>query len=338
VAATGLTDIATQPASTARPSRLAGAQARRDLQRTCRLVLASVWLLDAVLQLQPFMFTPGPKGFSGMLTSMSAGNPGWVARSIAWNASIVAHQPVLTNTAFALVQFMIAFGLAFRRTCKAALGLSIAWSLGVWWFGEGLGMMLQGRATPFGGGPGGVLFYALLAVLLWPSDGSDLPFVAARTVGVRAARAVWGGVWCLLAVLSVVGAGREPVALSALVTGVEAGEPGWLAHLDAYTSTLMSHDGTGLAIALAAFCVVVGAAVYLPPPAVRVAIVAAVAVFAFIWVGVQNFGGILAGGATDPNSGLLVILFAVLYWPLDEDAYQARELRLATSQAVNSCH
>jgi hypothetical protein len=39
------------------------------------------------------------------------------------------------------------------------------------------------------------------------------------------------------------------------------------------------------------------------------------AVFAVIWVAVQNFGGILAGGATDPNSGALVIMLALLYWP-----------------------
>ena len=39
-------------------------------------------------------------------------------------------------------------------------------------------------------------------------------------------------------------------------------------------------------------------------------------VFGAIWVAVQNFGGILAGGATDPNSGLLVILLALTYWPL----------------------
>ena len=32
----------------------------RDPQRTFQLVLATVWLLDAVLQIQPFMFTPGP--------------------------------------------------------------------------------------------------------------------------------------------------------------------------------------------------------------------------------------------------------------------------------------
>ena len=42
----------------------------------------------------------------------------------------------------------------------------------------------------------------------------------------------------------------------------------------------------------------------------------ATAVFAVIWVAVQDFGGILAGGATDPNSGLLVILLALIYWPL----------------------
>ncbi len=47
----------------------------RDLQRTFRLVLATVWLLDAVLQIQPFMFTPGANGFSGMLNGMAAGNP-----------------------------------------------------------------------------------------------------------------------------------------------------------------------------------------------------------------------------------------------------------------------
>ena len=30
----------------------------------------------------------------------------------------------------------------------------------------------------------------------------------------------------------------------------------------------------------------------------------------------EDFGGILAGGATDPNSGPLVIILALIYWPL----------------------
>ena len=148
-------------------------------------MLATFWLLDAVLQLQPFMFTRGPDGFSGMLNGVAAGNPGWIARSITWNASIVYHRPILTDTVFAGIQFLIAFGLIYQRTRKPALALSIGWSLFVWWFGEGLGALFSGGATPFGGGPGGVLFYAVLAVLLWPRTGPDKPFVAARTVGVR---------------------------------------------------------------------------------------------------------------------------------------------------------
>ena len=223
-----------------------------DVQRTFQLVLATVWLLDAVLQLQPFMFTRGSNGFSGMLNNLAAGNPGWVAHSITWNASNVYHDPVLSNTVFALVQFLIGFGIVWKRTLKAALALSIVWSLGVWWFGEGLGNILHGGATPFGGGPGGVLFYAILAVLLWPSGGSDMPFIAARSVGVTAAKAIWAVVWGLLALLTVVGSGRSPQALHDLVAAF-SGQPGWLAHIDRSTESLLLHHGTSIAILLAAY-------------------------------------------------------------------------------------
>ena len=215
----------------------------RDLQRTFQLVLATVWLLDAVLQLQPFMFTRGSNGFSGMLNSLAAGNPGWIEHSITWNASNVDHNPVLSNSCFALVQFLIAFGIVWKRSLKPALALSIVWALGVWWFGEGLGNIAHGGATPFGGGPGAVLFYALLAVLLWPSEGSDLPFVAARTVGVTAAKAIWAVVWGILAVLAVVGSGRSPQALHDLVAAY-SGQPGWLAHIDRATASMFLHHGT----------------------------------------------------------------------------------------------
>ena len=167
------------------------------------------------------MFTPGPDGFSGVLSRVAEGNPGWIAHAITWNASIVDHHPVLANTPFALVEFLIGFGIVWTRTRKAALALSIVWSLGVWWFGEGLGGIFSGKATPFGGGPGSVLFYAVLAVLLWPSTRSDQPFVAAQAVGVRAAKLIWAAVWIMLAVLSVVGAGRSRQALYDLVAELE---------------------------------------------------------------------------------------------------------------------
>jgi hypothetical protein len=297
----------------------------RDLQRTFRLILATVWLLDAALQLQPFMFTRGSTGFSGMLNGLAAGNPGFVYHSVTWNASNVYHQPILSNAIFASIQFLIAFGIVYKRTCKPALTLSIVWALGVWWFGESAGEIFQGGATPFGGGPGGVLFYAILAVLLWPSDGSDKPFVAARTVGATAARAIWAVVWGVLAILALVGSGRSPQALHDLVAGLNNGQqPGWLAHIDRSTESLFLHHGTTMAVLLAVVCVVVAAGVFGPPQVAQVTVVLAIVVFALIWVTVQNFGGILAGSATDPNSGLPVILLAFIYWPLATDRTRAR--------------
>lgn len=293
-----------------------GGPGGRDLQRTFQLLLATIWLMDAVLQIQPFMFTKGSNGFSGMLHSMAGGNPGPVAHSIAWNASIVYHHPVLTNSVFALIQFLIAFGIVFRATLRPALAVSIVWAVGVWWFGEGAGGIFQGTATPFGGGPGGVLFYAVLAVLLWPGGRSDRPFVAARTIGTGAARAVWAAVWGVLAVLSVVGSGRQSQALHDLVAGLNSGQPGWLAHIDRSSESFLAHHGATAAVLLAVVCALAAVSVYGAPIFRQVMIVTVIAVFAVIWVAVQDLGGILAGGATDPNSGPLIILLALIYWPL----------------------
>jgi len=305
-----------------------------DLQRTFQLILATVWLLDAVLQLQPFMFTRGSGGFSGMLTGMAPGNPGWIARTITWNGSFVYHQPILTDTLFAGMQFVIAFGIVWRRSLKAALALSIVWSVGVWWFGEGLGGVFNGGATPFGGGPGGILFYGLLAVLLWPSEGPDRPFVAARTVGVRVAKVVWAVVWTLLATLSIVGSGRSPQTLHDLVANMNSGQPGWLAHLDRSTEAFFLHHGTPAAVALAVMCVAAAVGVFLPARVTQVTLVLAMVVFAAIWIAVQNLGGILAGGSTDPNSGLLVVVLALIYWPLSPTSTATDDVTLPTSRGV----
>jgi len=66
-----------------------------------------------------------------------------------------------------------------------------------------------------------------------------------------------------------------------------------------------------LAVVLAAVAV----GVYGPVPAVRAAVLLAVVVAVVIWVVGENFGAILAGSATDPNSGPLLVLLAIAYWP-----------------------
>jgi hypothetical protein len=294
----------------------AGAEAARrapDVRRVLQLALAGIWLLDGLLQYQAFMFS---HGFSQMLAGTASGNPGVVASPITWDATLVGHHAVLLNTIFATVQVLLGIGIAWRPTVRLALAASIAWSLGVWWFGEGLGVVLTGSASPVNGAPGAVIIYALLAVLLWPADREKpAPFTAARAVGAPVARALWLVLWLSLAYFALLPGNRAPQALNGMIAGMESGEPGWLAALDRNAASLVAHQGLAAAIVLAAALVIIAAGVYLPRPAARTTLVLAIVVAAVIWVVGEAFGGILAGGATDPNSGPLLILLALTYWP-----------------------
>jgi hypothetical protein len=285
-----------------------------DARRVLQLALAAVWLLDAVLQYQSFMFS---KGFSQMLAGTAAGNPAVIASPITWDARLVAGHPVALNTVFATIQLLLALGIAYRPTLRAALAASVAWSLGVWWFGEGLGGVLNGGASPVNGAPGAVIIYALLAVLLWPSDrrAATAPFTAARAIGAPVARALWLVLWGSLAYFALVPANRAPQALHDMIAGMAGGEPGWLAALVNHAASLLAYPGLAASIVLAVALAVVAVGVYLPPQAARATVILAIVVAAVIWVFGQAFGGILAGGATDPNSGLLLILLALAYWP-----------------------
>jgi len=312
-----MSEIAAAGARTAWRSRLdAGAGAARgapDARRLLQLALAGIWLLDGVLQYQAFMFS---KGFSDMLSGTASGNPGVVARPITWDATLVQHHLVLLNAIFATIQVLLGIGIAWRPTVRMALAASIAWSLGVWWFGEGLGMVLTGDASPVNGAPGAVILYALLAVLLWPTDRpAPAPFVAARAVGAPVARALWLVLWLSLAYFALLPGNRAPQALHDMIAGMTDGEPGWLAALDRGAASLVAHQGLAASIVLAAALTIVAVGVYLPAPAARGTLGLAIVVAAVIWVFGEAFGEIAAGGATDPNSGPLLALLALCYWP-----------------------
>jgi hypothetical protein len=288
-----------------------------DARRALQLALAGLWVLDAVLQYQPFMYS---EAFAGMLARTADGNPPVIARPITWDAALVGHHLVLLNTAFATIQLLLGLGIAFRPTVRAALAASVAWSLGVWWFGEGFGGVLNGTASPLNGAPGAVILYALLAVLLWPADrpvGRESPasFTAARAVGAPVARMLWLVLWLSLAWFALTPANRAPQALSGMVADMESGEPGWLGALDRSAASLLAGQGLAASIVLAAALVVIAAGVYMPPAAARAALLLAIVVALVAWVFGEALGMIMAGGATDPNSGPLLVLLALAYWP-----------------------
>jgi hypothetical protein len=310
-----------------------------DARRWLQLGLAALWLLDGVLQYQSAMFT---RAFSQMLGGTAAGNPAVIADPISWAARIIEHNPTTTNVAFASIQLALGLGIAWRRSVRLALAGSIVWSVAVWWLGEGLGGVLTGGASPVNGAPGAVVLYALLAVLLWPAAGGRASgngtgrgrasgigagrgragggraggFVAARPLGARAARAVWLALWGSLACFAVLAANRTAQGLHDMIAGLAAGEPGWLASVNRGAASLVAHRGLAASVVLAVVLFAIAAGIFLPAPAVRVTVVLAVVVSAAIWVVGQDLGTILARGATDVNSGPLLMLVALAYWPV----------------------
>lgn len=301
------------PARAAVSIRRHGPQSPR---RTLQLVLAALWLLDAGLQYQPYMFT---KDFvAGTLAPAAQGNPSAVATPMNWAFHLLSAQPVVFNALFATVQLLIAAGLVWRRTAKMALSASVMWAVGVWWFGEGLGGILTG-ASPIMGAPGAVILYALVAVLVWPradstSPGDDRPTSVAENglLGAMGSRLVWVALWGGLAALFVVPANRTPSALHDMVAAAAGGEPGWLAGTDRHLAALLTGHGTVVSIALAVLCDLIALSVFVPRLA-RAGIAAAAAVAGFIWVA-QALGGIFTSQGTDPNTGLLLAVVAATFW------------------------
>jgi hypothetical protein len=255
--------------------------------------------------------------FGQMIGGTAAGNPAVVADPITWAATLIGNHLVLLNSVFATVQLLLGLGIAYRPTVRAGLAASIAWSLAVWWLGEGLGGVLSGGASPVNGAPGAVILYALLAVLLWPADrpGATAPFVAAQAVGAAAARLLWLVLWGSLAYFALTPENRAPQALHDMMVGLAGGEPGWLTGLENHAATLLANQGLAASTALAVALAVIAAGVFLPPPLARATLILALVVTAFIWVFGEAVGQMLTGGATDPNSGPLLALLAVAYWP-----------------------
>ncbi len=287
---------------------------RPDGRRTLQLVLATIWLIDGILQLQAFFFT---KSFGlQMISGMSQGNPSVIARPIAWSGSTIGHHAVLTDAFFAVVQTAIAVAIAWRPTVKIGLAVSIAWAVGVWWVGEGLGGVLNGTANPVNGAPGAVIIYALLAVLLWPKDrpGQKAPFIAARAVGAPVAKALWLVLWGSLGYFAVLGANRSSQVLHNLITTEATGEPGWMAWIDHHVASVVDHHGLVVTVVLAILLLVVAIGTYFPPSLANATVALAIVIGLTFWVVGENFGALFTNGATDVNSGPLLILLAIAYW------------------------
>src|ERR1700722_15076431 len=296
-------------------------------QRVLQVILGLLWILDAALQFQPFMFG---RGFvTSFILANAHGQPFVLGDFITHIGNFVAPDIAVWNTFFALIQLFIGVGLLFRRTVKPALAVSFVWALGVWVIGEGMGMLLTGTASALTGAPGSVFMYGLLGLMSWPRPPRRDPDWSDRPVGVASSPAaqgigrsitplaVWAGYWCLAAVLFLLPNNRTPTSVQSAIVGMGNTTPSWYASFLTHLGNLFSTSGTETAWILAAISVVIG----LGPLVARRPgwFLGAGALVAFLcWIAGQGLvGNVFSGSDTDPNTGPLVILLAAAVVPTE---------------------
>ena len=302
-------------------------------RRWVQVALGAIWLLDAALQYQPYMFS---RAFAtGVIVPAGAGSPGFVASPVMFAGQFMLHNEVAFNAVFATIQLALGAGLLYRRTVRAALAGSIVWALSIWWLGEGLGGIFTSTATPVTGAPGAALLYALIASLAWPArspEARGASVAAGGLLGGRPARLAWLALWGSSAYFLLLAANRAPGSLRDAISGGTAGQPGWIASMDRAAAAAIGTNGTAVTVVLAALFAVIAVGV-LVPAATRPVLALAMVTAAILWVLAQGFGGILTGQGTDPNTGPLLILLAAAFWPLTGASRRPAE---ASSQGGSS--
>lgn len=310
----------------------AAARDRTRRLRALQIALGSLWLLDGTLQCQPFMFS---RAFvTKVIAPNAAGQPALVAQPIVWMSHLIEPRVALFNAFAAALQMLIGAGLLYRRTVKAALIASFAWAFGVWWFGEGLGMLLTGDASPLTGAPGAVLLYVLVGLIVWPvGDPRKAPRNGGLLLGTLGTKAAWAALWLLTAWLWLAPANRGAQATHDAIAAAPNGMS-WLASIQRSAAQVAAGNGLAIAIAMAALCAAIGVAVLLDwHPSAFLALSCLIALA--WWLLGQGLGGILTGSATDPSTGpLLVLLAASLRFTRAADSAQRMRASLPTTLAL----
>jgi hypothetical protein len=295
----------------------------RVTRRHIQVALGVLWLLDGALQLQPFMFTTG---FANQVIAPSAqGQPAFVALPVGWAVGLIASHHVLADTAFAGVQLAIGAGLLLRPFAKAALAASIAWALGVWYFGESLGGIAGAHTTLLVGAPGAALLYAVLAAAAWPAADSDkadakegrwnLSGLLDTGRSDRPLRRWVVGAWAVLwvggAVLQALPSQASTRVLAKTLAAGAGGAPAWLAGWDHAVASWTLIGGSGLIDGLVLVELMIGVMALKRGWPRLLAAATGIGLALAQWVLGQGMGQIYTGKATDPNAGLLLAVLGV---------------------------
>ncbi len=291
-------------------------------QRTLQIALGVAWILDGILKFQPNLFKP--EFVSTVIRPMAAGQPALIGSTINHMANFLSHEATMWVAVFGLVEIAIGIGILRRRTLKPALVASFIWGIGIYIFGEGLGMVLTGDTSPLQGAPGAVCFYVLLGLMVWPKSeeatdrhvvGPESSAAARGLFGGTGALLVWAAIWLFEALIWMFPFNRTGNSIANQMADTANGEPGWYAHL----LTSFGHAFVGAGVWVAVILAVVSLVIALGPlvsnrPQVYIGLGIGLALF--YWVTGQGLGELLTGAGTDPNNGPIVALIGLSVLPL----------------------
>ncbi len=305
-----------------------------------QVILGAIWIVDGLLQLQPYMYEKGSNGLFGTVALETMGRPNAINDFLAFMVRhMVAHEAI-SNTSIVLVQvaigaFLVWSGLQkHNQITRVTLAVSIAWAFMVWVVGEGVGGMIMPQASMLTGAPGAAILYVLAAIYLWPpkdhsedtteghvpagirnttSDG-DGAIANHGLLGTTGSYIAWAILWCGSSLLEFQYGNFAPNSISAQIRYGAINEPKWLSFMDLHLASILHGNGTVVAGILLVVEFAVGWLV-LRPATRKFALIAGILLAALFWVVGQNLGTVFSGQATDLNSGPLLILLALLLWP-----------------------
>jgi hypothetical protein len=284
--------------------------------RGIQIALGLVWLLDGLFQFKSFMFTHNI--VTEVFEPAMHGQPAIVGDPMRTLDDFYGRDLTLWNSLSGEIQ--IAVGLALmssKRLAKPALTVSFAWAIYVWWFGEGFGGLTSNTMpSPLMGAPGAVILYAIIGLLVWPTEKREGRSPSALgPIGDRGGLWLWSGLWVLSAGLWLANVNRAKDAAHGMITEMAEASPHWLASVqDALARHTVGH-GTTIAVVLAVVSLVVAIGVWTPLrwPVLAIGIVLSLA----YWLYGQDLGGpFWSEGATDFNAGPLFVLLAFAVSPV----------------------
>lgn len=292
-------------------------------QKFLRYALGLLWLIDALFQVQPQMFTTNM--IDSVLLPTLSSQPAPVAASLHMVVLMISQHLVFFNLLIAIVQAEIGLFLISGLWVRQAVILSIVWALIVWYGGEGMNLLLTGQASVLTGAPGAVLLYPLLGLLVYPRKTSST-----TSSGYLLAREHfrWGlaGFWIFAALLQLQPFWWRPEHISQVIDA-QTGLGGFNTFVVDPALVPLARLTLPLEVplnsALIALFLGLGMGLALVKPVhSRPLLVLSLLLSLLIWWAAQAFGMIFTGMATDFNSGLLLLLMTLACWPKTRRALQ----------------